>query len=227
VPTKEEVSQWYDVKYYDAGKVRRPYDAYPFILDYIKAGDEGALLDIACGAGFLLLAASRRGLQSFGIGISPEAVRMAREVSPASQINAGSAEELKYADGFFDYVTCLGALEHFLDMNKALQEMKRVAKPDATFCLVVPNSRFLLWTVLGKRGTEQQDIKETLLTLREWKDVFTSNGFRVTGVRRDKWYLKFPATSVAGFVKRVVALILGTVIPLRYDYQFAFILKKA
>ena len=34
----------------------RPFEAYPVILDYLKASKTGKLLDVSCGTGNLLLA---------------------------------------------------------------------------------------------------------------------------------------------------------------------------
>jgi len=49
----------------------------------------------------------------------------------------------------FDYVACLGCLQYFSDMVKALTEMKRVAKPKAFFCFTMPNANFIFWRLAG------------------------------------------------------------------------------
>ena len=61
---------------------------------------------------------------------------------PMRSFIVGPAEKLPFADGQFDFVSCLGALEHFLDPTRALREMVRVATPDAEFLLLVPNADF-------------------------------------------------------------------------------------
>lgn len=49
---------------------------------------------------------------------------------------------------------------------------------NARFCIVVPNSNYLFWKFKRRKGTEQQDIREKLLSLRQWKAIFTRGGLR-------------------------------------------------
>ncbi len=232
MPTEQQVKDWYNKRYASQGtNSMRPYEAYPKFLDYLTVAKGKKLLDIGCGTGFLLLEASKRGLKTFGLDISEEAVNIARSVSPDSVVSAGASESLKFEDSTFDYVYCLGALEHFLDINKAIQEMKRVAKPDATFCIMVPNCNFLFWKISGKLGTEQQDINERLLSLKEWQAIFSSNGLKTLKIYQDKWparILKILAsTNPLGILKRTLIRIAWTFLPLNYTYQFVFVLRKA
>jgi SAM-dependent methyltransferase len=231
VPTEQEVRQWYDNRYASRGEdSMRPASAYPIYLDDLRAQPGRTLLDIACGTGFFLRAAVQRGLKTWGVDISDEAVKVARRVSPESKIDVGKGEQLNFADASFDYVTCLGSLEHFLDMDQGVSEMKRVAKPDALFCIGVPNSDFLYWKVSGKYGTEQQDINEHMLSLREWSDFFVRNGLKIVRIRQDRWPMhKFRLFASANPLKTVKALAIRlawSLLPLRYAYQFIFILTR-
>jgi len=54
-----------------------------------------------------------------------------------------NAEELKFADDYFDIV-CGGAILHHLDLNKALSEIARVLKPDGKAIFVEPLGQILL-----------------------------------------------------------------------------------
>src|SRR5207247_1877624 len=81
----------------------------------------------------------------------------------------------------------LGALEHFLDMGQGLEEMKRVAKPGARFCIMVPNQDFIGWKVLGHQGTAQQDINEHLQSLAAWRRLFEAHGLGVVRASPDRW----------------------------------------
>jgi SAM-dependent methyltransferase len=208
----------------------RPASAYPIYLDDLRAQTGKTLLDIACGTGFFLRAAAQRGLKTWGVDISEEAVKVARRISPESKIDVGKGEQLSFADASFDYVTCLGSLEHFLDMDKAIAEMKRVAKPDALLCIGVPNSNFLYWKISGKHGTEQQDINEHMLSLREWSDFFTRNGLKIVRIRQDRWpmhkFRLFASVNPLKTVKAVLIRLVWSLLPLRYAYQFIFILTK-
>jgi ubiquinone/menaquinone biosynthesis C-methylase UbiE len=230
--TEQQIKDWYDKKYAKHGvRSMRPYAAYPIFLDYLGAQKGEMLLDVSCGTGYLLLAASQRGLKTFGIDISSEAVRVAQTVSPNSAISVGKGEDLEFDDDTFDYVTCLGALEHFLDINKGLREMRRVAKDGATFCIMVPNSDYIFWKITGKSGTAQQEIHENLLSLQQWKRIFADGGFEITHIYPDRWLMKsvkvFSTLNPLVILKRLVYKIGWIFLPLNYTYQFVFILRKS
>jgi SAM-dependent methyltransferase len=228
---EREIKAWYDQRYLSFGeKAWRPFEAYPIFLDYLNVKPARKLLDVGCGTGNLLKAAAQRGLETYGVDISNEGVKIARKISPSSKITVGKGEDLKFPDNFFDYVTCIGSLEHFLDMEKGVKEMVRVAKDDALFCVVVPNINFLLWKIRGTKGTEQQDINENLLSLEQWKSIFIKEGLEILKIYQDKWLMKktniFSSLNPLGIVKRTIYKLMWIFLPLNYTFQFIFILRK-
>jgi ubiquinone/menaquinone biosynthesis C-methylase UbiE len=180
------------------------------------------LLDVACGAGQWLAAAAALGAIPAGIDISEKALDACRKSLPNSDLHCGSAEQLPFTDGYFDVISCLGALEHFLDPHMALCEMVRVAKPDAKFILLVPNLKFLSRRLGLYSGTEQADIREELRTLTQWHDLFTSAGLRVRHRWRDLHVLSpswiFRGSFYAWPVRAAQALALP-LWPLEWQYQ--------
>ena len=230
-PQASEVRAWYNTLYASVGlESTRPPEAYPLFLDLLGVRPGTRLLDVSCGSGFLLKAARERGVDAYGIDLSDEAVRLAARVAPQVRLAVGAGEELCFRDGSFDYVTCLGSLEHFLDMAHGVREMQRVAKPDAQFCIMVPNADFLGWRVLGRRGTAQQDINEQLLSLRAWERFFTDQHFRVLNVLPDRWHaVKWRHGYARGpwrLAKGILTEAVWRLMPLRFEYQFVFVLRR-
>lgn len=182
----QEVQRFYDqVYFHDAG-------GYPNISSHLHRlasrfapWRDRKLLDIACGRGEWLMAAKLRGASTAGIDISRVATETCRRYSPDSEIHCGSAEQLPFSDREFDFISCLEALEHFLDPHTALREMIRVAKPTALFLLLVPNSGFLIRRLGLYSGTHQVDVKEDVRSLEGWKELFESVGLRIERRWRD------------------------------------------
>ena len=228
--TEREIKDWYNEKHLaEQENAWRPPSVYPVFLDHLDVRPDKKMLDVGCGTGNLLEAASQRGVETYGVDISEEGVKVAQRTSPDSNITVGSGEALRFAEGFFDYVTCLGALEHFLDIDKGISEMIRVAKKDAKFCIVVPNSDWLIYKTTSIDGTDQYDINEKLLSLKQWKNIFRTAGFEIIKIRADKWGKKLIDSSVRNS-HRVVRMIykrLWPVLPLKYTYQFIFIMKMS
>ena len=231
MPTEHEIKEWYNHQYKEHDtETMRPFEAYPIFLNFLNVLPEKKILDVSCGTGYLLKAASDKNLNTTGIDISEEAVAIAKKISPDSDIRVGRGEALPFKDNEFDYVSCLGALEHFLDMSKGLQEMKRVACDDATFCIMVPNSEYFFWKLSGAPGTAQQDINEHLLPLGDWKKFFKENGFDIIKIHHDRWVSKeirvFSSGHPFAILKGILFKLVWLFLPLRYTYQFIFILKK-
>lgn len=219
--TEKEIKKWYNCRYDIKGeKAWRPYEAYSVFLDYLKIESAKRLLDVGSGTGFLLKDADKRGLETYGIDISENSVEIARNNSPNSKIFVSNGENLPFSDNYFDYITCVGVLEHFLDIFKGIREMKRVGKNSALFCIAVPNSNFLYWKLKSKKGTDQRNINENLYSLEEWKELFNREGFKILEIYKDKWFIKFQ------YLKRIIHELAQIFIPLNYTYQFVFIMKK-
>lgn len=179
-----EIRRYYDEVYYkDAGSA-------PAIAAHLRrlarrlrlqAGDR--LLDVGCGTGEWLRAAASEGALPAGIDLSRKAIEICRRRLPHAELHSGPAEDLPFESGHFDMVTCLGCLEHFVDPERALTEMMRVARPGARFLFLVPNLDFLTRRLGLYRGTEQAEVREEARPLAGWEELFDACGFAVT----DRW----------------------------------------
>ena len=226
--THKDVQEYYDTVYYSNVNPNRPTPHYEIYLNYlrIKNNSGKSLLDVACGTGKFIDRALMRGLRCSGIDISTKAIEFAKKRYPNCDLRVGASEQLPWANASFDYVTCLGSLEHFLDMDLALKEMVRVCRPDARMLIMVPNIDYPY-----TKGTEQKDIKETLLSLDGWKTVLESNGLYIDKIYPDRWPARFialPKKNLALFAKNLYIKIRIWYLPLDMSYQIVFIcsLKK-
>jgi ubiquinone/menaquinone biosynthesis C-methylase UbiE len=142
-------------------------------------------LDVGCGPGGWLQTIAERGAITAGIDISEVALEVCRSAVPEAELHCGPAERLPFADRQFDFISCLGALEHFLDSEASLEEMIRVAKPNASILLLVPNADFLPRRLGLYNGTLQAAVKEQALSPLEWQELFQSAGLRVKARWKD------------------------------------------
>lgn len=217
------VSEFYDHVYYKenthSDALERHYINLAKKIN-IKPGEK--LLDIACGTGHWLKAAATFGADVHGVDISARAVEICRKRLPGAAIEVGIAENLPFPDTYFDTITCLGSLEHFLDQPKAIQEMVRVAKPTAQFLILVPNSGFLTYRLGLFKGTQQQAVKETIRSLDEWKTLFNHEGLIVEKCWADhhvfskNWIVRKPYTMI---LPRLIQALLLLIWPLGWQYQ--------
>jgi polysaccharide pyruvyl transferase CsaB len=190
-PTRTKETTYFDIRrYYDAKyrkkreNAMRSQSAYKVFLDQLQV-QSGRLLDVGCGTGFLVKEATKRGLLAYGTDISIEAAKVSKQVVGQNTMINAPGEFLPFKDQAFDYLTCIGSLEHFLDMARGLNEFGRVLKSGGRACIVVPNENFIAWQNTPNKGTEQQEINEHLKTIDGWEDLLEKNGFEVVHIYQD------------------------------------------
>lgn len=229
---------WYDRVYWNqkSSDQFRPYQTYKAFLDYLEIRPRSTLLDVGAGDGRLLKAACEKGIIAFGVDLSETALVHAVSFAPHARVAVANGERLPFPDSSFDYMTCLGSLEHFLDIEVGLDEMARVCKYEAKLCIMVPNSFYLfdiirvLKTGRSASGTVQP--QEKLATLGEWKDLLKSHGFTVVRIHLDKepidtsWRNVFRDLYPRRIVNRFIEKVLQGVMPLNLGYQFIFVCRK-
>ena len=102
-----------------------------------KAG--GSILDIGCAAGTFMLGMQAQGKwQTYGVEISSEVARLARERHNLN-VFTGTLEEAAFPDQMFDAVTLWDVLEHLHDPTATLREIHRILKSDGLLLIRVPN----------------------------------------------------------------------------------------
>lgn len=223
-------SQYYDTIYYKnvtpdariSGHLER-------LASRVGIGRGQRILDVACGTGRWLLAAYNQGAIPTGIDLSQRAIQACKLVMPKGQFCTGSAETLPFRSAEFDLVSCLGALEHFMDPDLALKDMVRVAKDDARFLLLVPNAGFLTRRLGFYRGTKQVAIKEDVRTLQGWQELFESAGLRIKERWSDLHVLSWSWITSApwyGIPLRAAQAFALTVWPLSCQYQVYHLCEK-
>jgi ubiquinone/menaquinone biosynthesis C-methylase UbiE len=105
-----------------------------FFSDLLGKLSGGRLLEVGCGEGFLL--SSIRSSDKFAIDLSIQALRKASARTQAT-FCAALAERLPFAEEFFDMVTSVGVMEHFLDDREATKEIRRVLTTGGRYVVLI------------------------------------------------------------------------------------------
>jgi SAM-dependent methyltransferase len=225
--------QQYETYYQVPGFLRETDAFYLWVLDKLGA-HKGTLLDIACGEGHMIYWARKRGIDAYGLDFSTIAVQTANQLSGRIVVAVGDGENLPFAGDSFDFVTNLGSLEHFLNPERGLQEMKRVLKPGGRIAILVPNSYYLLdiiWHV-WRRGfpvSHSQTI-ERFATAGQWRHLILQAGLKI--VKEYKYNLCFPRTvhDLGWYRKSPLKLtfpLLSPITPFNLSYSFLFICVRS
>lgn len=219
----EKVQQFYDTVYYGDVEVSIQVSSHlRRLAEKLHITDGQKVLDIGCGAGAWLLAVQEKGAMPHGNDLSTKAIAICEKIMPNGQFHNGPAEILPFDDNTFDVVSCLGSLEHFIEPDKALSEMIRVAKDDAVFLLLVPNAGFLTRRLKLYSGTHQAAVREDVRSLEAWKALFESVGLRIEQRWKDLHVLSWSWVRAGAWYSwplRVVQALALALWPLSWQYQ--------
>jgi len=199
-----DVQNAYDEAYKHGRPFRNPSWFIKQLKEIITARKiAGSLLDIACGDGHFISQFTDH-YKCYGVDISKEAIKKAKNTVKA-KFYVSKAEKLPFSNNMFDFITCLGSLEHFVDIDKSLGEMKRTAKKNATIIIHVPNSYYLIHKIL--RVDTQHQINERFASEAEWISILKKYFFVERTIKYNtRLYLKW--------------------IPKRYSCHFTFVCRN-
>jgi SAM-dependent methyltransferase len=109
-----------------------------FVLEQLDP-EAKTLLDVGCGRGYFLSRVDALGrYETHGCDLLDD-------VPIQGQYHRGSVESLPFADRQFDIVTCHHTLEHIRYLDRAIAELKRVARRQVI--IVVPCQRYYYYTL--------------------------------------------------------------------------------
>jgi SAM-dependent methyltransferase len=123
---------------------------YPYLASYLDEPVAGRrVLEIGLGFGTLGQQLAERGAFYHGLDIAERPVAMMQErlrlagLSGAERVRRGSALELPYEAGSFDYVWSIGCLHHTGDLPRSVSEVHRVLAPGGRAVVMLYNRHSL------------------------------------------------------------------------------------
>jgi SAM-dependent methyltransferase len=146
------------------------------IVRFLALSPAERILEVGCGAGNLLERLSSGRL--VGIDLSETGVRKTRErMDGRASVALAAAENLPFRTDSFDKVYCSEVLEHVLDPEVVLAEMRRITKPGGMMVVSVPNDGLIDF------------LKDWLRKLRLY-DLVLGKTERKAGFAGEEWHLR-------------------------------------
>ena len=151
------------------------------ILDILPVG-VGSILDVGCGAGWMLAALRSRCEWAVGLDISLEGLK---HVDSAKAMASGT--NLPFPNGSFDLILCAEVLEHYRDaaLETAVSELARVSRERVLVTVPFEEKRLLNMVCCERCLTEFH----SSLHMRSFREgdvaaLFRPHGFTMTAVRK-------------------------------------------
>lgn len=185
------------------------------VRELLHVQPDSRVLEIGCGGGNVL---ERMPGRRVGIDLSTTILGKARtRLGPSVGLVRGDALRLPFADGAFDRVYCSEVLEHVLDPEAVIAEMRRVTATGGLAVLSVPNEDLI------------NHAKQVAFRLPFGRRLLGggSDGYQVSEKMDDEWHLhafgKERLLAAIGDhfrVQRLLGVPAG-LLPLRYVAQLA------
>jgi ubiquinone/menaquinone biosynthesis C-methylase UbiE len=139
------------------------------LVEWCEPGHDVKVLDVATGGGHVARRLREEGCTVITVdpapGMKPDVV--------------STAEEMPFADGSFDVVTCRIAAHHFQDVHKAVDEMARIAQR-----LVVIEDNVFVDDAVEEAERLRDPTHVRCYSEDEWRELLTAAGLEVEQVER-------------------------------------------
>lgn len=111
-----------------------------------------AILDVACGGGFLANPLAEAGHQVTGIDLSQDSLDVARRHDPTASVTylPMDARRLAFPDEHFDVVCMMDFLEHLQEREMVIREASRALKPGGWYIFHTFNRTPISWLIAIK-----------------------------------------------------------------------------
>lgn len=212
-PTQEGVADYYPAQYSPFAGSSSPlrsggplsqrskiyaYLLYLLLLPYrLRFGDETRtlppfgrrrMLDVGCGAGEYLRDMQNLGWDVYGVDVSDDAVRVARERVGTSRVWAGTIEQLNPSLQDLDLVTMIHSLEHVPDPRATLQEVYHRLTINGKVKIVVPDVSGFEAKLFGRHWIGLDVPRHfTDFSLQTLQDLLQQSGFYIESHRPQFW----------------------------------------
>jgi len=114
------------------------------IIGELEKFEWNSLLDIGCqnGRQLVQLRSIFPDKELTGLDISDDAIKVAKRILPSANFVASAAESMPFANDRFDVAYMTETLEHVIDVDVVLKEIRRIVKPGWMFIGSVPIGKY-------------------------------------------------------------------------------------
>jgi len=175
---------------------------YSFIKRY-NLKENGKILDIGCGPGFLLFELKKLAPNTKIIGVdsSELMINTALKKVKGQKVNnfefkKGYAENIPIEDNYVDLVTCFNSLHDFNDWKQTIKESFRILCKNGIFILhdrsgVYPRWKFIrvIFRIGIRNALRYYKTKHSWLDPNIVENVMIETGFQILSLEKKEYYI--------------------------------------
>lgn len=150
------------------------------IISHLKhfVPDNGRLLDIGCSYGLFLKLASQTWQEAYGVELSKDASRYAREILGLN-VFCADIKQANFPNDYFDIITAIEVIEHMQDPKGFITTISRILKPGGLLYLVTPNVQSFSARIMGYRWWSYRKMHLYYFSKNSLSGFLAKNGFSI------------------------------------------------
>jgi CMP-N-acetylneuraminic acid synthetase/SAM-dependent methyltransferase len=180
----------HDVKEDPDGKKRdhsketeNKYGFYKEEIDFINGLDSGNFLDLGCGRGFFLDCINDR-FNKYALEVSGSYYMHINERLRPEKIHIGDLNPSTYEENLFDVIFCGHVIEHVIEPENFLIQIKRILKQHGNLIISTPDFGSVIAKRFGENFRMLHDKTHiSLFNTKTLKNLLDKHGFHVDEVR--------------------------------------------
>ncbi|MBL7197349.1 MAG: class I SAM-dependent methyltransferase [Candidatus Omnitrophica bacterium] len=197
-----EIKTYYNRYWNDRHIKVNPFDYHPeewteenffYHLKFFKPFVKGKLLDFGCGDGQFLHMISKYCESFYGVDISEVAIKKALNKYPDIKFAVlNETGVTDFPDNFFDTICAMDILEHILDVESTLEELRRILKPRGKLLIATNELTRIKMLLITLHSLDKYFYPTSphirYFTRRNLADILRKKGFEVIGYKKNRTY---------------------------------------
>lgn len=160
---------------------------YKSIYSPLPKNKIGKILDVGCGNGLYLSQLQENGWDVYGIDMSSDAVKFAKDEFGLKNVKQGVLEDVDYPSNMFDVITMHHVIEHLYNPIKVLQKINKSLKKNGLLVISTPNIDSINFSFFKKYWFPLETPRHTyLFNKKTMSNLADKAGFKIVKVSYDK-----------------------------------------
>ena len=151
------------------------------ILNLPENHNVQSILDVGCGSGYNLKVFKDHGFECYGNDLSPIMIKYLKQLYKINGYEGSFSNKLVKRK--FDMISCICALEHFLDPSTVMQNFHSSLNENGFLFLELPDSEYPMWDIISDHVAFDHLFHWNIRTGRQ---LMEKHGFEVLKIERIK-----------------------------------------